>query len=226
MNIHVFYRHYNVTDNKSHVRPEGFSYEKCFNNFLKTIKNHPNVKLTVMMDGTKEGTFLENFSGDIYEFKGGTDADSFFETVKYAKNKDLNSNDLVYFLENDYLHVNDWVEKVSDLFTTFQGLSYISLYDHNDKYFLPMYDNLTSKIISTSKHHWRNTPSTCGSFVINKKILDEDFDILSTMIGDHNKFLYLNSTRSRFILTPIPGLSTHCMEGLMSPTINWGQINK
>jgi len=174
-----------------------------------------------MMDGTKEGTFLKNYTGNMYEFNGGSDADSFFETVKYAKNQNLNENDLVYFLENDYLHVNDWVDKVIDLFSTFQGLNYVSLYDHNDKYFLPMYNDLVSKIIATSKHHWRTTPSTCGSFIINKQILDEDFDILSTMKGDHNKFLYLNSTRSRFVLSPIPGLSTHCMNGLMSPTINW-----
>jgi hypothetical protein len=221
MDIHIFYRHYNVIDSKDHARSEGFSYEKCFDNLLKTIENHPNVKLTVMMDGTKEGTFLKNYTGNMYEFNGGSDADSFFETVKYAKNQNLNENDLVYFLENDYLHVNDWVDKVIDLFSTFQGLNYVSLYDHNDKYFLPMYDNLVSKIIVTSKHHWRTTPSTCGSFIITKQILDEDFDILSTMTGDHNKFLYLNSTRSRFVLSPIPGLSTHCMNGLMSPTINW-----
>ena len=221
MDIHIFYRHYNVIDSKDHARSEGFSYEKCFDNLLKTIENHPNIKLTVMMDGTKEGTFLENYIGNIYEFNGGSDMSSFFETVKYAKNQNLNENDLVYFLENDYLHVNDWVDKVIDLFSTFQGLNYVSLYDHNDKYFLPMYNDLVSKIIATSKHHWRTTPSTCGSFIINKQILDEDFDILSTMNGDHNKFLYLNSTRSRFVLSPIPGLSTHCMNGLMSPAVKW-----
>jgi hypothetical protein len=225
MNIHIFYRHYNTPSNGGHYRPEGFSYEKCFNNLLETITNHPNVKLTVMMDGSKQGTFLEDYDGEIYEFKGGTDAISFFETVKYAKNKDIDSNDLVYFLENDYLHVNNWVEKVIDLFSTFQGLNYVSLYDHNDKYFLPMYEDLVSKIFASQKHHWRTTPSTCGSFIINKQILDEDFDILSTMVGDHNKFLYLQETKSRFVLTPIPGLSTHCMEGLMSPTIDWKQIN-
>jgi hypothetical protein len=117
--------------------------------------------------------------------------------------------------------VSGWVEKVIDLFSTFSGLSYVSLYDHNDKYFLSMYENLVSKIITTKTHHWRTTPSTCGSFIISKQILDEDFDILSTMVGDHNKFLWLNQNRERSVITPIPGLSTHCMVGLMSPTINW-----
>jgi hypothetical protein len=224
MNINIFYRHYNTASDDSPYRPSWFSYEKCFSNLLQTIKNYPNVNLTVMMDGNKQNTFLEKYDVDVYEFKGGSDANSFFETVKYAKNKNIEENDLIYFLENDYIHIDNWVEKLIDLFSTFQGLNYVSLYDHNDKYFLPIYEDLTSKIFTTDKHHWRTTPSTCGSFIINKKLLDEDFDILSTMVGDHNKFLHLAQTRSRFILTPIPGLSTHCMNGLLSPTINWSKI--
>jgi hypothetical protein len=119
------------------------------------------------------------------------------------------------------MHVHGWVEKLFELFSTYSGLDYVSLYDHNDKYFLPMYDTLVSKIITTNTHHWRTTPSTCGSFILTKQQFDRDFDILSTTEGDHNKWLWLNEFRSRFILTPIPGLSTHCMNGLLSPTINW-----
>jgi hypothetical protein len=225
MKIHIFYRHYNISSTlNSKYRPDGFSYEKSFNNLLETIEDNPNIELTVMMDGTKQGTFLENYNVNVYEFKGGSDAASFFETVKYVKSKNIRDKDLVYFLENDYLHLDGWVEKVIDLFSTFKGLSYVSLYDHNDKYFLPMYEDLVSKIFTTKTHHWRTTPSTCGSFIISKQLLEEDFDILSTMEGDHNKFTFLSQTRNRFVLTPIPGLSTHCMEGLMSPTIDWSQV--
>lgn len=227
MKIHIFYRHYSGADlsPKHPYRPEGFSYEKSFNNLLKTIKDYSNVELTIMMDGSKQNTFLEKYDGNVYEFSGGSDNASFFETVKYAKNKNIGEKDLVYFLENDYLHVDGWVDKVIDLFSTFRGLSYVSLYDHNDKYFLSMYEDLVSKIITTKTHHWRTTPSTCGSFIISKQILEEDFNVLSTMVGDHNKFLWLNKNRERSVITPIPGLSTHCMKGLMSPTINWEKIN-
>jgi hypothetical protein len=226
MKIHIFYRHYNTDSLKnSSYRPEGFSYEKSFNNLLETITEYPNIELTVMMDGSKQGTFLEKYNVEVYEFKGGSDSVSFFETVKYAKNKNIRDNDLIYFLENDYLHLYGWVDKVMDLFSAFKNLSYVSLYDHNDKYFLPMYQDLVSQIITTKTHHWRTTPSTCGSFIIPKRILDEDFDILSTVVGDHNKFLGLNANKGRIVITPIPGLSTHCMEGLMSPTINWEKIN-
>ena len=84
-----------------------------------------------------------------------------------------------------------------------------------------MYENLVSKIFTTKTHHWRTTPSTCGSFIVNRKVFNEDYDIQTTTIGDHQKFLDLNQNKNRLVITPIPGLSTHCMEGLMSPTINW-----
>ena len=89
-----------------------------------------------------------------------------------------------------------------------------------------MYDDLVSKIFTSETHHWRTTPSTCGSFIIPKNIFEEDYNEHTTIPGDHNKFLQLSQTKNRFVLTPIPGLSTHCMEGLLSPTINWEKINK
>ena len=88
-----------------------------------------------------------------------------------------------------------------------------------------MYDNLVSKVFTTKTHHWRTTPSTCGTYIVNKKIFLEDFDVPFQMKGDHNKFLWLAKNKNRFVTTPLPGLSTHCMEGLLSPTIDWKGIN-
>ena len=151
---------------------------------------------------------------------------SFFKTCDIIKNNpDIQQDDLIYFLENDYLHVPGWIYKIFELFQRYDGLDYVSLYDHNDKYFLPMYDNLVSKIVTTETHHWRTTPSTCGSFVVSKQTFDQDYDILSSMVGDHNKWLWLNQHRNRSVLSPIPGLSTHCMGSLLSPTIPWENIN-
>ena len=149
------------------------------------------------------------------------------EFYKIAKHADIADSDLIYILENDYLHVDDWVDKIICLYQTFKELSYVSLYDHNDKYFLPQYDDLVSKIFTTNNHHWRTTPSTCGSYITTKKIFDEDYNDhtgVTVPVGDHHKWIFLSETKNRFVLSPIPGLSTHCMEGLMSPTINWDQI--
>lgn len=225
MKIHIFYRHYNIekTDNKG--RPVWFDYEKCFQNLLNTIKNK-NIELHVVFDGDIETNFINNYKDEFvtHQIKAGNDQSSFFQTWEIAKNTPMDKVDLVYFLENDYLHTLNWVERTTELFSTYKLLHYVSLYDHNDKYFLPAYDDLLSKVFTTSNHHWRTTPSTCGSFIITRELLELDYDINTSIAGDHNKFLQLAEERSRMVITPIPGLSTHCMEGLMSPTINWNKI--
>jgi hypothetical protein len=179
------------------------------------------------MDGDINQDFTKNYQDKFTLFSTNYKSSlfSYRALLEYIKEQPMESDELIYFLENDYLHTDNWVDKIINLFSTYSGLDYISLYDHNDKYFLPMYDNLVSKIITTKTHHWRTTPSTCGSFIINRKIFEEDYDVQSTHVGDHNTFLWLNENRQRFVFTPIPGLSTHCMEDLMSPTIDWEKIN-
>jgi len=226
MNIHIFYSHYNVTHTDNKNRPGWFDYEKCFLNLLNSIKDKANIKLNILMDGKIEDNWIKKYKHlyTAYEFSGGIIDVITRSVYKIIKDYECNDNDLIYILENDYLHINNWSEKLIELYSTFNALNYISLYDHNDKYFLPQYQDLVSKIITTNTHHWRTTPSTCGSYIVPKKIFDEDYEIQTTIIGDHNKHLYLNEHKNRFILTPIPGLSTHCANSLLSPTIDWSKI--
>ncbi len=224
MKIHIFYRHYNITNSDNKGRPFWFNYEKCFQNLLSTIENKP-ITLHVIMDGNEEN-WIDKYNSQytLHNIKAGGDQSSFFQTWGIAKDSNIEQEDLIYFLENDYLHIQGWSDKVVELFKKYNLLHYVSLYDHNDKYF-QNYDNLTSKIITSPTHHWRTTPSTCGSFIIKKQLFDLDFDIHTKVVGDHNKFIDLYTKRNRAVITPIPGLSTHCMEGLLSPTIDWKKIN-
>jgi hypothetical protein len=226
MKINIYYRHAAI-NNINQYRPTWFSYESCFKNLLKTIDRYDNINLTLAIDGDVREDFIKNYQDKFTLFHTNYKSSllSYRALLEHIKKQPMQSNELIYFLENDYLHTNTWVDKIIELYSTFSNLEYVSLYDHNDKYFLPMYDELVSKIITTSTHHWRTTPSTCGSFIITRDIFDKDYDVWSTAVGDHNTFMYLNEHRSRFVLTPIPGLSTHCMEELMSPTINWEEIN-
>ena len=226
--INIFYSHYNIEGSDNKNRPSWFDYEACFVNLLETTKDK-DVKIHLVMDGKIKDNWINKYSNSYtpYEIIGIHVDRITKEFYNVAKNADINDDDLVYVLENDYIHVDGWVDRVLNLYSTFEGLSYISLYDHNDKYFLPMYENLTSKIFTTKDHHWRTTPSTCGSYITSKKIFDQDYNDhigVTIPIGDHHKWLYLTETKNRFMLTPIPGLSTHCMEGLLSPTINWSNL--
>jgi hypothetical protein len=226
MKIHIYYRHYNVSGTEPR-RPKWFNYEKCYDNLLDSLPEWDSGKYTlnIIYDGTEVNWISDYSHHNYYNISAGADFKSFQATCDIVKNNpNIDKGDLLYFIENDYMHVDGWLDKIFDLFTTFSGLDYVSLYDHRDKYFLPAYDDLVSKIFVTNTHHWRTTPSTCGTFIVTKELFDKDYDILSTMEGDHNKWLWLNSNRGRHILTPIPGLATHCMNGLESPTIKWESI--
>jgi hypothetical protein len=240
LKIHIFYRHYNVqTDSvkefkseyETSIRPSWFCYEKCFVNLLDSIQDR-NAELHVVFDKSA-GDFSNNFISKykdrfiLHEIFAGNDMDSYFTTWNIVKQQNIPEGDLIYFLENDYLHLPNWTDFVFEFFSENpknMRNNYLSLYDHNDKYFYEMYDNLTSKILASKNRHWRTTPSTCGSFIINKTVFDLDFDVHTTVHGDHQKFLDIHSSRGRCVITPLPSLSTHCMTNLLAPTINWASI--
>lgn len=222
MTIHIFYRHYNINGTDNRDRPDWFDFEKCFTNLLDTISGK-NVSLHLVMDGGIDNNFVNKYRDSyiLHSINAGNDHNSFWKTWEIVGETKIDDEDLIYFLENDYLHVYSWVDKVLELYNQYSNLNYVSLYDHNDKYTSDMYLDLNSKIITTRTHHWRTTPSTCGSFIINKKTFEEDYYDHVNVFGDHQKFLNLFSSKGRTVITPVPGLSTHCMNNLLSPTIDW-----
>lgn len=230
MKINIFYRHYNanITNQSSKHRPNWFDYEICFVNLIETIKNK-NIELHVIFDGENyEENFIHKYESNfkLHKITEGSDFKSFIKTWNIVKSLNIGNNELIYFLENDYLHTENWVDKVIDFFSKNNDFNYLSLYDHLDKYVFEYYSNLQSSIIISKTHHWRTTPSTCGSFIVTKKLFDEDYDVHTSFEGDQHKFIKLTTEKNRKILTPIPGLSTHCSYELHSPTINWEEINE
>ncbi len=239
--LHIYYRHVHIRADKTSrdpnkARPEWFSHERCFRNLLRTIREDPmghKVKLTIMYDGSLDD-FVSDFMAGYYAepsnrieivfLKGGSDINSFLITVHAAHSAPIADTDIVYFLENDYLHQNGWVSKVFDLYASGLQFDVVSLYDHADKYFLPMYEGLTARVVHSASHHWRTAPSACASFMLEKRVLDRDYAVFSSGQTDYYFFSRLVGEDGRVLLTPLPGLSTHSMNGYLSPTVDWAQL--
>lgn len=244
--LHIFYRHVHIEKSNQKMRPTWFSFENCFTNLISSISNDDlklKIDLVIMFDGD-ENTFNKDFLShilnqkkikesidiEVVKFQGGSDGKSFHTTIDYANKKRYSDNDLIYFLENDYLHVPNWVDKLHSLLKSPIPFDYVSLYDHKDKYqFSERFHNshlgLMSKLYVTDHHHWRTTPSTCASFIVNSRTLREDSDLIKKGGMDHQFFEVLNN-KGRILLSPIPGLSTHLLTGLMSPIVDWEEISK
>jgi hypothetical protein len=239
--LHIYYRHVHVRADRlsrdpNKARPEWFTHETCFRNLLRTLRHDPQahrVKLTIVYDGSMED-FTTDFVAPYYArqaygfevqfIRGGSDLNSFLITVATAQRADRPATDLVYFLENDYLHQPGWLSFVFDLYDSGLKFDYVSLYDHRDKYDSPMYAALTSRLFHAGGRHWRTAPSTCASFILDKATLDACAPVLASGQTDYHFFSTLVGEQGRVLLTPVPGLATHSMNGYLSPAIDWARV--
>ena len=140
-------------------------------------------------------------------------------------------NDLVYFVEDDYLHQKD---AISEMIFTYER---IASQTNRELILCPTdYPYLYTKIDSTniflgSTKHWRVVGETLCTFLTSANMLQKHWDKLISMCQfEHKPFeqplhdIY----KLEYCLSPIPSLALHCTNvnsiyGL-SPTMNWKKI--
>tara|TARA_Y100000310_G_scaffold295215_1_gene326336 strand:- start:993 stop:1733 length:741 start_codon:yes stop_codon:yes gene_type:complete len=236
--INVYYVH---TDNTgasvNSRRPDWFSHDKCFHNFLSTL-NLDSTKLTVSFDGDPSD-FIQRFrSHDKWDNIKIVD-DAFHKSTSHFSfifdlidEDSLPEDDWIYILENDYLHANDWDKKILELSDSNIKFDYVSLYDHLDKYYhadkrrkqKSLHKDLHSQIFVSASHHWRTVPSTCGSWAFKVSTFLEDKQVFYDIPEDHKLFTYLRKEKGRSLISAVPGLSTHCVNEYMSPAVDWKRV--
>ncbi|HHJ10234.1 MAG TPA: hypothetical protein ENK25_05005 [Bacteroidetes bacterium] len=232
--IHIFQRHcWFSPSSVSKIRPEWFSREKCFQNLKNTIVNDNRVKLTLVYDNA-EGPLERHFIStekhyEIVEFTGGDDSRSLYNLLHYIIEQDIPDEDIVYVLEDDYVHRKGWVDIMLEGFNHTDA-KYVTLYDHRDKYFLHRYRNLKSKIVFSPSVHWRYVPSTTNTWSTKFKTLKKHFKIHEKfcksrkgIARDNAKFNYLTKNNF-FLISPIPAYSTHAETPFLSPVIDWEKV--
>ena len=145
---------------------------------------------------------------------------------------------LIYILEDDYLHLPFWTPIVLDFFnSTLQKFDddndVVCLYDHNDKYLFTvpnekshwgMYSELKSKIVASNFRHWRQVPNCGLSMIMSKKTWERDKKMWLDGYSDceiGNQIVPRYGTR---IWTPIPSISTHCVNPFVAPCIDWAKL--
>ena len=205
--MHVILRH--TTNGSNKKRPEGFDRKTLFNAFMTTLTNET---VHIVLDAKPgEPHFLYDTTNPLIVRNLGSDGASMRFCLELAS-KLIGT---VVFLEDDYAVAPGWQALVED---GLQFGSYVSLYDHPDKY-SAAYKGLPSQIYKGSRH-WRTVPSTTNSFAVRASTLMDDMEIhlqYADMDGqlkmqgrpsDHEKFLTL-WTRGRQMLTCMPGAWSH-----------------
>lgn len=212
-------------------RPPWFNKVKVFENFKNTL-NTQLVNYTIIYDefyGSIDKTFLAK-ENNVEIIKCGSECDSFLQTLDIIQSKNFDDETIIYFLEDDYLHQPNWCEVMMEGFTI--NPSYVTLYDF-DMFIAKGY---LCEIFTTQNCHWRAVPATTNTFACKYKTLLEDLEIhqkysiegIKDEIGyyfskDYDKFWEL-SKKDKYVISPMPGWSTHCDANHMSPIINWKEI--
>jgi hypothetical protein len=225
--IYVYLRHCyysKIQESPGKQRPFWWDKEKVFENFKSTL-NSDTTNYSIVYDeyyGKIKDTFLSTETNAHIINEGG-EAKSFLKTLQYIQTQNHSPEDIIYFLEDDYVHRPNWDKILLEAFTL--PVSYVTLYDHNDKYG-EYYSEFRTKVFHTESSHWMATPSTTNTFATKYSTLLEDIKIhtkYSTGVepsADHYKFLEL-SQNGRVLISSLPGYSTHCQEHLLSPCIDW-----
>lgn len=232
--IELFVRHCHFSEISSHkIRFPHFSREKCFENLVKTA-DLKRVNITLLLDTfypmEKPHFIREQSAFPVIEIKEGTEAGSFLRLLDLVSSLRLAPDTIVYFLEDDYLHREGWVDILLEGFSLKQA-SYVTLFDHRDKYFHPTYQDLQSQIFHTESCHWRTTPSTTNTYAMRYRTLLEhlpihrQFSENRKISADHDKFLALGKMGAQLI-SPIPGWSTHVESDFASPCVSWELLLK
>ena len=211
---------------------------KALNSLIKSvnfsIKKYPNIKFKTIIvdDNSKEENLnklkklIDRSSLDI----GITplNHDKYKDTIKQQKNDQTFSNlasllqsfelakeyseDLVFFVEDDYLHFEPMMEEMiasyeriasqlnRDIFMC--PADYPYLYMNNEK----------TNILIGNKRHWRTVNQTLCTFMTTKSLLNKYWDnFYNTCLDRHEPFeKYLNSIyKKEFCISPIKSLSLH-----------------
>jgi hypothetical protein len=227
--IEVFVRHCHFSDVSAHKkRFSNFSREKCFQNLLETTDSRANITILLDTHHPMRGDHFvkKQTKYPILEIKEGTEGGSFICLLNHIETLSLKPDTILYFLEDDYLHRQGWIDVLLEGFSLPKS-DYITLYDHRDKY--SHYPDLKSELFHTPSCHWRTTPSTTNTYAMRWKTLKEhmaihrEFSFNRKISEDHAKFLKLQSIGAT-LLSSIPGWSTHAEPDFASPCIDWEEI--
>ena len=234
MKINIVYRTCNAP-----LKETALNYinkERCLSN---AIKNFPRDKCNwhIVADTMPETSIevLKKYVDDegIEKIYVKDNSKSFTACLNYALS--LKTEEWVYFLEDDYLHRNNSFQVLNEgilLSESYvkENIKFLTLYDHPDKYGYNGPNPFVSggeitKVYLTNSCHWKYTNSTTMTFASKVSTLLKHQEIIrkyaiSGTTYAFKMFLELNQ-KKEYLISPLPGYSTHGTKRFPSPLYNW-----
>tara|TARA_R110001599_G_scaffold325058_2_gene537135 strand:- start:2949 stop:3644 length:696 start_codon:yes stop_codon:yes gene_type:complete len=231
--MRIIYRISDAGYNK--VKPEYINNENCLANAVKVFDNSI---WSVIADNVSADTndMIQKYvtRNCIFYAEKGNGAATFNLALDEALTYD--DEEIIYFIENDYLHKPESEKIIEEGFKL--GASFVSLYDHPDKYITPENGGNPycqggaedTRVYLTDSCHWKITNSTTMTFAAKVKTLKEIEPTLrhyttGTYPQDFKMFLDLRK-QGHLLVTPLPGYSTHGETAWLTPLAEWKKYIK
>jgi len=141
------------------------------------------------------------------------------------------SNDLIYFVEDDYVHELDSITEMLFAYERIASLINDELVICPTDYPYLYVQAANTKVYLGEKYHWRKINETLCTFLTSKKVVDKHWEkFLSMCTFEHYPFesplheIY----KEELCISPIPSIAIHCTNinsiyGL-SPNKDWKRI--
>lgn len=240
MTLHLFYRAAPGGNRK--LRPEWFSKWICLATLLRSVEatDRTTAELHFVCDGelpAAVSALMRDF-GTVDVLPGLGNSLSYLRVVEAATNVAIRDSDGVYFVEDDYLHVPDAVRILGSAVAELDRRTYLTLYDHPDRY--SRTDDLNASGPGAriwGDHHWRRVESTNMTYATTAGTLRDDrhlhwaFARFTKYPHDRALWRTLQGLGSRRAVgwvrgrsqlwSAVPGLATHAELDCLAPLIDW-----
>ena len=199
--------------------------------FLKKKLPEINIKLIILDDHSNNENLskIKKISEQVKNSEiMSLNHDKFKSIIKSQKSKDTFSNlasllnsfeigknqgeDLVFFVEDDYLHFETMLEEMVYSFQRISSQIGKDIFMCPSDYPFLYMSNEKANILIGSKRHWRTINRTLCTFLTSKKLIDQYWDNFKKTCEDrHDPFeKYLNKIYEKEIcISPIKSLSLH-----------------
>jgi hypothetical protein len=214
---------YSLRALKSLIKSINFSKTKYPNIKFKTIvvddksKEENLDKLKKLIDGSGLDISITHLNHDKYK-----------DTIKQQKNDQTFSNlasllqsfelgkeqgeDLVFFVEDDYLHFEPMIEEMIASYERITSLVNKDIFMCPADYPYLYMNNEKTNILIGNKRHWRTINQTLCTFMTTKSLLDKYWDnFYNTCLDRNDPFeKHLNEIyKKEFCISPLKSLSLH-----------------
>ena len=201
-------------------------------NFCKEKYSNIKIKIIIIDDNTNESNLskIKNLisKNNLNIVFKKVDHEKYKKIIKEQKNEQTYSNlasllccyesakentdDLVFFVEDDYLHFEPMMEEMIASYERISSQINKDIFMCPSDYPYLYMNNQKTNILIGNKRHWRTVSETLCTFMTSKKFLEKYWDnFYKTCLNRHDPFeKYINEIyKSEICVSPLKSLSVH-----------------